>query len=341
MTTTIVDVVMPTRGRPDLAARAVRSVLAQTMSAWRLTIVVDGADPATEALLSGVDDERVCVVVVPEPTGRPGVLRQLAIDRTTADIVAYLDDDDTFAPHHLASVTERFAVEPSLDVLAVGAHYHDVDGRLVRTTQPIETCWHPELLEIAALFEPTRVAHRRRTVIDAGGWGDELNDFEDWSLWRRMAARGAQFGTCFEPGVTLQVSVTSRQHQVIPRFGLTIGALAADDTADELRGLELRAQLAAADRDDWREWFTELLDSGELVAPSDRTVEWDDGVPLHMALPAGSDLMVVGQGDTRRLIRPIHALDGQHAGRIREVYLRRRRRWFALLAELVRQRPSG
>ena len=52
---TTVSVVIPTRGRPALVCRAVRSALAQTHGAMEVVVVVDGPDAETERALEGLD----------------------------------------------------------------------------------------------------------------------------------------------------------------------------------------------------------------------------------------------------------------------------------------------
>ena len=47
----IVSAVIPTRGRPDLLQRAVRSALAQTLREIEVVVVIDGEDPVTRLTL--------------------------------------------------------------------------------------------------------------------------------------------------------------------------------------------------------------------------------------------------------------------------------------------------
>src|SRR5436190_16097452 len=64
-----VSVVVPTRSRPGLVPRAVRSALAQTHDNLEVVVVVDGPDPATRAALDGIADARVRVVELSESRG--------------------------------------------------------------------------------------------------------------------------------------------------------------------------------------------------------------------------------------------------------------------------------
>src|SRR5215475_1696049 len=66
-----VSVVIPTRSRPDLVLRAVRSVLGQTMTDLEVVVVIDGPDPDTEAALETLGDPRVRTVPLDVSSGAP------------------------------------------------------------------------------------------------------------------------------------------------------------------------------------------------------------------------------------------------------------------------------
>ncbi|WP_433082561.1 glycosyltransferase family 2 protein [Dactylosporangium sp. CA-052675] len=101
-----VSVVIPTRNRPELVVRAVRSALAQTLTDIEIVVVVDGPDPATVAALEAVGDDRIRPVVLPESGGAPNA-RNRGVDNAQADWVAFLDDDDEWLPEKLATQLER------------------------------------------------------------------------------------------------------------------------------------------------------------------------------------------------------------------------------------------
>ncbi|WP_432984432.1 glycosyltransferase family 2 protein [Dactylosporangium sp. CA-233914] len=101
-----VSVVIPTRNRPELVVRAVRSALAQTLRDIEVVVVIDGPDPATVEALNAIGDERVRPVELPTSGGAPNA-RNRGVDNARADWVAFLDDDDEWLPEKLATQLER------------------------------------------------------------------------------------------------------------------------------------------------------------------------------------------------------------------------------------------
>ena len=95
-----ISVVIPTLGRPRLAAKAVASALAQTLHAIEVIVVVDGPDAETADLLERQRDPRLRVVVLKQRRGNAGA-RNAGVDEAKADWIAFLDDDDSWKPEKL------------------------------------------------------------------------------------------------------------------------------------------------------------------------------------------------------------------------------------------------
>jgi glycosyltransferase involved in cell wall biosynthesis len=95
-----VSVVIPTRFRPDLVTRAVRGVLAQTVTDLEVIVVIDGPDEDTARALAAIGDDRVRVIELPETGGAPNA-RNTGVAAATAPWTALLDDDDEWLPEKL------------------------------------------------------------------------------------------------------------------------------------------------------------------------------------------------------------------------------------------------
>ena len=96
----LVSVVIPTRNRPKLVCRAVRSVLNQTYKSLEIIVVIDGPDPATLQALETLGEPRVRVVSLPSTLGG-STSRNIGAGEANGKWVALLDDDDEWLPTKL------------------------------------------------------------------------------------------------------------------------------------------------------------------------------------------------------------------------------------------------
>ena len=97
-----VSAVIPTRARPELLRRAVRSALAQTLRDIEVLVVVDGPGPDTMEVLRQIaqQDERLRVLALPVSVGGSDA-RNLGVQAAKGEWVAFLDDDDEWLPGKL------------------------------------------------------------------------------------------------------------------------------------------------------------------------------------------------------------------------------------------------
>jgi len=89
----VVSVVIPTRNRPELVSRAVRSALNQTYKSLEVIVVIDGPDPATEKALDALQEPRLRVVSLRANLGGSET-RNIGAKEAKGQWVALLDDDD-------------------------------------------------------------------------------------------------------------------------------------------------------------------------------------------------------------------------------------------------------
>jgi glycosyltransferase involved in cell wall biosynthesis len=99
-TVALVTAVIPTRNRPGLVARAVRSALNQTFQSIEIIVVIDGPDEETAQALAQIDDPRLWFITLPESVGASEA-RNIGVRRARGRWVAFLDDDDEWLPTKL------------------------------------------------------------------------------------------------------------------------------------------------------------------------------------------------------------------------------------------------
>ena len=181
----LVSAVIPTYQRRELALRAVRSALAQRYEPFEVIVVDDGSADGTVEALRGLDPR--LVVVACEHAGLSAT-RNAGVDRARGSIVAFLDSDDRWLPHHLTTVTEMLERLPEA-VLATTARDYAAFGRqpprAARVVDPM-----PRILIGGFVGPISCVAVRRQALDEAGPFATGLQYAEETDLYRRLALVG-------------------------------------------------------------------------------------------------------------------------------------------------------
>lgn len=128
-----VDVALPYYGDIDLMKLAVRSVLSQQFTDWRLLVVDDGyPDPEPARWFAqDIDDPRVHYQRNETNLGANGNYRK-CLDLVAAPVVVVMGADDIMLPNFLQVAVEALGRFEQADVVQCGVAVIDENGRLVR-----------------------------------------------------------------------------------------------------------------------------------------------------------------------------------------------------------------
>lgn len=118
-----ISVVIPTHNRPDLLNTALASVRKQTFTDWEVVIVDDASD--VPVVIS--EDERIRVVYHSSSQGGAAA-KNTGINAATAEILAFLDDDDLYASQYLERALGILDHNPNLDVVFMGVSWFGAAG---------------------------------------------------------------------------------------------------------------------------------------------------------------------------------------------------------------------
>jgi glycosyltransferase involved in cell wall biosynthesis len=192
-----VSVVLPTRNRPAMLRQAVGSALAQEGVEIEVIVVDDASSDDTPEQLARIDDGRLTVLRNDAPKG-PAAARNAAIDVARGEWIAFLDDDDFFAPFKLRSQVQA-AGDRGHSFSYSGRIEIDESGSVIQRrlmSQPHALA--PELLADNLIGGPSAVIMRSELLGQIGGFDERLPPLEDWDLWIRAASRGTA-AVCREP----------------------------------------------------------------------------------------------------------------------------------------------
>jgi glycosyltransferase involved in cell wall biosynthesis len=258
-----VSVIVPAYERAALVRRALLSVAAQTR--WRpaeVVVVDDGSADDTAAVAEALGAR----VIVHEVNRGAAAARNTAAAAATQPWLAFLDSDDEWLPHHLATLWPHRGDH----VLVAGAAVATGGGRPLRYLGPVAR--RPRVLASPAELYPenflpaSAVLARRDAVLAAGGYDTTLRYAEDLDLWIRLMDHGSAIACPF----------------VVTRYGRHGGQKSQD--GDRSRSAQLRIVEAYRDRP----WWTPQLVERQLAFRG-----WD---ALRTALRTGDRAGAVREG---------------------------------------------
>jgi glycosyltransferase involved in cell wall biosynthesis len=186
---------VPTRNRSALLATTLRSALGQQGVAFEVVVVDEGSSDDTPALLSALGDARVRVLRHETARGLSAARNHGAVE-THGEWLAFLDDDDLWAPDKLLRQLETAALA-GRDWVYTGSV--NIEGcRIVYGQPPL-----PPAETVAALPRynaipggGSNVVVRRTLWRQAGPFDTRFHGGEDWDLSIRLAKQGPPAWVC-------------------------------------------------------------------------------------------------------------------------------------------------
>ena len=100
----LISVIIPTYNRPQLLKRAINSVKNQTYSNIEI-IIVDGSNNNDAELLFNNDEQ---YKYIKSTYNHPNVLRNIGINNSNGQLIAFLDDDDTWEKEKIEKQVKSF-----------------------------------------------------------------------------------------------------------------------------------------------------------------------------------------------------------------------------------------
>lgn len=109
-----VSVILPTHNRPGLLAEALSSLNKQTLADWEAVIVDDASTPPVS-----LNNSRLRIIRHDVSQGGAAA-KDTGIRHASGEVLAFLDDDDLYAPQYLECALDVLDHHPELDVVFMG-----------------------------------------------------------------------------------------------------------------------------------------------------------------------------------------------------------------------------
>lgn len=256
----LVSVVIPAYNSSRFIAAAVQSVLDQRFSSFEIIVVNDGS-PDTPELDAALRTYLSRLRYLRQENRGPSAARNRAIREAVGRYVAFLDSDDVWLPHHLASQMRHLEAgdlglvySNNLQIDDEG-FVHDAFDR-VRQDGPVT---FESLLAERCTVNTSSVVVLREALLRSGLFDEEMRRCEDFDLWLRLASNGIRMA--YDHGVQIQHRLANglsadqelmkRARMEVYRKTLATLPLTPEQTAiahSKIRELEKELEIEAAKR---------------------------------------------------------------------------------------------
>jgi glycosyltransferase involved in cell wall biosynthesis len=201
----LVTVLLATHNDARYVGLAIDSVLRQTAGDLELLVVDDASSDHTQQVLDVLADQRLRVIRNVEQQGLAASLNR-GLDAAHGRFVARLDADDVAYPDRLKRQLARIE---ATGAAALGTAVRDIDehgreGRVHRMPiGPRAVRWHS--LFSSPFFHPSVLVDRELLERHGLRYDASFGESEDYDLWTRLLATGAEGGNLREPLVLKRV----------------------------------------------------------------------------------------------------------------------------------------
>ena len=181
-----ISVVIPTFNRISLVARAIDSVLKQSLNPYEIIVVDDGSDDGTSEM---IQNKYKSIKLIQQQNNGVSAARNNGIKHAKGDWIGLLDSDDEWTEKKLENQADRLIKTPECDF----CHTNEIwirNGVRVNQRKKHEKYGgyiFDKCLDICRI-SPSSVLFRKN-ILDHVGWFDsQLPVCEDYDLWLRITS---------------------------------------------------------------------------------------------------------------------------------------------------------
>ncbi|WEL24026.1 glycosyltransferase family 2 protein [Candidatus Nanohalovita haloferacivicina] len=212
------SVVVPTYQRTDELVRALDSIKSQTYRDFELLVIDDNPEKEYREKVREIVEEfreqasfSVKLLINSDKQGVSSA-RNLGIENSEGEYIAFLDDDDWWKPEKLERELDAFENNEYDAVYSAIEMYRDGEVKdIVRKRGEIGL---EDILEKDMIGSPSKVTVTKKYLERIDGFDEDIPSGEDWDLWIRLIKEGCTFGYIDEPLVRYQQENNSKSSQM-------------------------------------------------------------------------------------------------------------------------------
>lgn len=262
-----VSVIIPAYNGDRYIGEAIESILSQTYNDYEIIVVDDGSTDNTRQVIQQYGNK---IQYFSQTNQGVAASRNLGLTKAQGEYIAFLDQDDIFLPHKLASQVTLLEQNPSLGIANSGWQIVNQQGETKAAVKPwVEI---PELkLANLIIWKPVflgAMLFRRSWLERTEGFNTTLEQTPDVDLVLRLVAVGCAAGW------VQQTTVKYRQHEANASRNTLLQAQELDQILErfftqsnlspEIKSLETESRYQSLIWSAWR-----LQQTGYLLKMSD------------------------------------------------------------------------
>lgn len=190
-----VSVIIPVYRGSQYIAQALKSVFAQSFTAYEIIVINDGS-PETEQIERELHPYMQQITYIKQENGGPSSARNAGILQAKGAYVAFLDCDDAWHPGYLAEQLALLRADPELDLIYCDALLIGTSPNAGKTVMEINPSRGAVTLESLLKLDCGVITSctvvRRKCLLDAGLFDEDRRCCEDYDMWVRIADRGGR-----------------------------------------------------------------------------------------------------------------------------------------------------
>lgn len=238
-----ISAVITTYKRDSYLKRALASILEQTYQPDEILIIDDGSPIDYSSWINDMHNSKIKYFKHEKNKGLSAA-RNLAIEKSNCEFIAFLDDDDVWKPEKLEVIVER--IKESIGNLNVAVYYsgnevHYVNSELVTNFLPInQGNLQKSIMKYGARTPPSTFVFSKSALRKCGGYDENLKSSVDHDIWMNFAVNGYSAIGIMQP-LVIVYERTDRKTMM-------------SNTMDRLKGVQ---QYVEKWLDVYKEWFGE------------------------------------------------------------------------------------
>ncbi len=181
------SVVIPTYNRAAFIAKAINSVLMQSIKDFELIIVDDGSTDNTEQVVNSFKDQRI--IYLKTVNQERGAARNTGIAASKGMYVTCFDSDDLLYEYHLKEALRVIKESNEPAWFHLGYNIQTPAGKIIKVVDSLSSDINMQLIEGNLLSCNGVFIKREIALQNRFNENRTLSGMEDWELWLRLAVK--------------------------------------------------------------------------------------------------------------------------------------------------------